>query len=121
MLKSCKYCGRIVDEKHRCSKKPIYKKANPHITKFRNSKEWKLKRKDIRQRDKQLCRMCYLNNRYVYNEIEVHHIEPLVFRFDLRLEDSNLISLCRMCHEDAEKGKISKEELRKTIPPNISE
>lgn len=120
MYRSCKYCGRIVTESHKCTKKPQYPKKNIKIVKFRNSKYWKNKRKDILQRDKQLCRWCYLQNKYVYNDIEVHHIVPLIENFELRLEDSNLISLCRMCHEEAEAGKITRDSLKNAIPPMIS-
>lgn len=121
MLRSCKYCGKIVEEYHICHYKPKYEKKDKEIVKFRNSKEWKQKRDEIRQRDKNLCRYCLSKNRLVYNQIEVHHIIPIKMNFELKLNDNNLISLCRMCHEDAEVGKILKEELKKIIstPPHI--
>lgn len=118
MLKTCKYCGKVVQESHKCVLKPRYQKSNIKIKKFRNSKEWKCKRNEIRTRDKQLCVYCFSKNRFVYDDIEVHHIIPLVEDFDKRLDDDNLISLCRMCHEDAEKEQIPREELQKLIPPS---
>lgn len=115
MLKTCHYCGRIVGENHKCRSKPRYNKKNIEIVKFRNSKEWKNKRDEIGMRDKHLCRYCLKNNRIVYEKIDVHHIIPLKDNFEMRLDDSNLISLCRMCHEDAEAGKITRLELQEII------
>lgn len=115
MLKTCKYCGKIVDTNHKCTMKPKYEKKDKEIVKFRNSKEWKNKRNEIGIRDKHLCRYCLANNRLVYDKIDVHHITPLKKNFNLRLDNNNLISLCRTCHEDAEKGKIPKEVLQEII------
>ena len=121
MLKTCKYCGRIVEPKHRCIQKPKYDKKDKEITAFRNSREWKEKRKEIQQRDKNLCRYCLSKNRLVYDQIDIHHIVPLKINFEMRLDNDNLISLCRMCHEEAEAGKITKDELQKIIltPPQV--
>lgn len=116
-LISCKYCGRIVEEGHRCINKPVYKKKNPKIVKFRNSVLWRHKREEIKERDKYLCRVCLSKKIFNYNYLEVHHIIPISQDYELRLENDNLITLCEMCHEDAERGKISREYLRKCIPP----
>ena len=115
MLKTCKYCGRIVNEYHKCTMKPKYEKKDKKIVAFRNSTDWKKKRTEILERDKHLCRYCLENKRLTYNNIEVHHIIPLKNNFELRLDNDNLISLCRMCHEEAEKGKIPKERHQKII------
>jgi len=45
----------------------------------------------------------------------VHHIEPIANAWDKRLEDDNLISLCRYHHELAEKGTIPAKELKSII------
>lgn len=39
-------------------------------------------------------------------ELQVHHIEPLEEREDLRLEEDNLITLCIQHHSMADNGKI---------------
>nr|MDP5197191.1 HNH endonuclease [Neobacillus sp. 179.-C4.2 HS] len=49
--------------------------------------------------------------KYNFNNIEVHHIVPLIEAWDKRLEDSNLISLCAYHHKMAESGQIPKNEL----------
>jgi len=39
---------------------------------------------------------------------EVHHIEPLAKRPDLAFDGSNLIALCRKCHEAVERHGMPK-------------
>ena len=118
MLKSCKYCGRIHDKKFICPNKPIRKTfKKTEEDKFRNTKAWQRKREYIKDRDKGLCQVCIRKlyntiKQYNYIDIEVHHIEPLREAYDLRLEDDNLISLCKYHHELAEKGEIHKNILK---------
>ena len=121
MLKTCKYCGRVVQEYHRCLNKPKYDKKDKEIVTFRNSREWKEKRKEIQQRDKNICRYCLTKKRLVYDQIDIHHIVPLKINFEMRLDNDNLISLCRMCHEEAEAGTIPEDELKEIIktPPQV--
>lgn len=112
MLKTCKYCGRIVPEDHVCSMKPKYNKADNNILKFRNSKEWKHKSLEIKQRDNSFCVYCRIKEgHYTYDDIEVHHIVPLAEDWNKRLDNINLITLCRRHHELAEKGDIDKKIL----------
>lgn len=80
--------------------------------KFYNSKKWKTKRIEILARDKYECQDCIArlkaakennielkgNDRLIRRAEEVHHIKELEERFDLRLDDDNLISLCVQCH-----------------------
>lgn len=121
MLRSCKYCGRIHDGKYICPRKPIrksYKKTEED--RFRNTKAWQRKRDNIKDRDKGLCQVCIRKiyntiKRYNYMDIEVHHIVPLRENYELRLEDDNLISLCKYHHELAEKGDIPRELLKSMI------
>lgn len=119
MKKACKYCGGIHERNYICDKYPKYKR-NKQSDIFRGSYEWKLKREDIMKRDKYLCVACLhnlpgtarkLNNK----ELSVHHIQPLSSNYELRSEDSNLITLCRAHHEAAESGRISAQELKKLI------
>ena len=119
---TCTYCG-IVERGHICPYKPKRKKEE--ITKerkFRNTKAWAKKSKEIRERDKYLCQVC-LSGKYNtfnvlnYDKIEVHHIVPLSVDYNKRLDNGNLITLCKFHHIMAEKGEISQEELKKLIPP----
>ena len=121
MLKSCKYCGRIHSKKEICSRKPVSTRESRE-DKFRNTTAWRNKREEIKKRDRYLCQAC-LNNlrgttkRLTTDDLSVHHIQPLKTNFDLRLEDSNLITLCAFHHELAENGRISASELKDIIPP----
>ena len=126
MLRSCAYCGRIHDikivcrqkeaaEKIRAEKRKSYKK-NAVGSKFRNSNVWRNKSLYIRKRDKFLCQCClneYEGTMNKYNDIEteVHHIVPIEEDYDKRLDNNNLITLCRYHHEQAEQGKIRRQEL----------
>lgn len=58
-------------------------------------------------------------NMVSYKALSVHHIVPLSEDYDKRLDDDNLVTLCSGCHEAAEQGKISRDELRQMIgyPP----
>ena len=99
---------------------PMKPKNNKYKTseadKFRWTRSWQKKRDDIRRRDKHLCQICIRKlyntiNKYNYNNLEVHHIVPIKESYDLRLEDTNLITLCEYHHELAEQGTIPRDEL----------
>ena len=115
MKRTCSYCGRIVDSHHICPSKP--KKDSTKANKFRATKAWHNKSESIRERDHYLCQVCLRNKQLTYESISVHHIEPLCKRYDLRLEDSNLISLCPKHHDEAERGKIKRQYLKDLIAP----
>lgn len=79
---------------------------------FYNSSAWKDKRIEILNRDHQECQDCRKRlrdavaagivlrgeDRKVRSAEEVHHIEELKEHPELGLDDDNLISLCKMCH-----------------------
>ena len=127
MLKTCPTCGGLheinevcpVQLKHRAEYlRNINRKLkrNSEADIFRNSRKWKRKRKQILSRDIFMCRVCFLLNHNITTEnLSVHHIESLNNNFKKRLDDSNLISLCRYHHEMAEKGAISVDTLKKII------
>lgn len=121
MKKACPYCGRIHDRKYICDKKPkAQKRQKSKEDIFRWSYDWKVMREYIMRRDKYLCVAC-LNDlpgtiRRLNNEdLSVHHIRPLKTNFELRLDEKNLITLCRFHHEMAENGEISAERLLKIL------
>lgn len=116
MYRSCSICGGIHQEDKMC--KRIYKK-NTIESKFRNTNAWIKKRNQIKKRDNYLCQLCLKENIYTYNDLQVHHIKSIKKDYDRRLDSDNLITLCRMHHEQAERGLITEEELYKIIkvPP----
>ncbi len=124
MLKSCCYCGKIHNKSFNCGNKPQKKYIrNKEIDRFRNTQLWQNKREYIKKRDKYLCQAC-LNNlkgtmKKINNEkLSVHHIKPLRTHYELRLTDSNLITLCDFHHEQAEDGRLSESQLYEIIPPS---
>lgn len=67
--------------------------------KFRGSVRWKRKRAEILKRDYNMCKIC--GNK---TGLQVHHIYSLDTHPSLKLEDSNLITLCNCCHHKAHNG-----------------
>lgn len=118
MLNSCSYCGRIHDKKYTCPSKPKREYKVTDIDRFRWTKRWQRKRKQINERDKYLCQVCIreLHNtqiQYNFKDIEVHHIIPIAEDWNLRLEDNNLICLCTYHHKMADNNLIDREELKR--------
>ena len=126
LLKSCAYCGRIHDKKYLCTekeraiKKRQCKDNTKEENKFRWSGKWKKKAEEIKQRDKYLCQVCLrelYDTKIKYNphHLEVHHAVSLREDFSSRLDNNNLITLCREHHEAAECGSIPLAEIKKII------
>ena len=118
MLKTCQYCG-IVQYDHVCPHKQK-KKEITSIDKFRWTKAWQNKREEIKKRDLCLCQICIRElydtvNKYNCDLLSVHHNIPLAENFDLRLENSNLITVCDFHHELCENGRIPREVVQKII------
>lgn len=118
MKKACSKCGKIHERNYICSasSSDMRKKAESQAFAFRSKQIWKRKSHEIRDRDLNLCQVCrrnLYNTRKVYNgrDISVHHIVSLVADYDRRLDNSNLITLCRYHHELAELGRIPQREL----------
>ena len=55
-----------------------------------------------------MCQVCIRQSEIKYNphNLEVHHIVGLRNDYNKRLDNDNLITLCREHHEMAEAGKI---------------
>lgn len=115
----CIYCGKIHEKKYDCGKRPQYKKDKDNrINKFHWSREWKRKSSEIRGRDI-VCKYCLAVDKVIQTtSLSVHHIIPLQEKegWDARLEDWNLITLCNMCHERAENGRIERKILLNLVP-----
>ena len=123
MLTTCRYCNSIHDSSYECEKKPKpeYKKNCTYIDRFRSSRAWRKKAEAIKRRDKYLCVYSLSKGIVETHDLEVHHIVPIKEDWNKRLDDSNLITLTRLVHEQAEDGTISREELLKVIFPRHDE
>lgn len=123
MLKSCKYCGRVHDDKIICTqkKRSIEIRQSTHkdtdAFRFRRSNEWTNKSITIRKRDRYICLCCEALmvgtvTQYNTRDLSVHHITPINEDFDQRLDDRNLITVCETHHEMCEAGEISRDQQR---------
>lgn len=111
-LKACPYCGRIHPRGFDCGKRPRYAPKGTASQRFRHTQCWKDKSLQIRERDHFMCVYCMQHDdRINTEEIEVHHIVPINEDYDKRLDDDNLVSLCREHHEQAEAGVIKRDAL----------
>lgn len=123
MLRSCKYCGRVHPTGYVCTMRPKDRKhRDEKIDRFRKTTAWTHKRAEILERDGHRCRMCDAEmapRRYNPGRLSVHHIEPLAERWDLRLEDWNLLTVCDRHHEEAERGGYDRSYLHELarVPP----
>ena len=116
MIRSCKWCGRYHDVKFDCGKKPSRVKNLNNADKFRNTRTWRNKSVEIRQRDKALCQICIrklydTTIQYNFSTIEVHHIVKLEVDQSRGLDNFNLISVCKMHHVMADAYQIPMNEL----------
>ena len=106
----------IADKKKMNSKRKSFKTYDEMteeelmLQKFYNSKEWRTKREQILARSNGLCVVCWLIGR-VRSATSVHHIKKLREHFELRLDDDNLIAVCRDCHELVESSCSSADEV----------
>ena len=125
MYKACGRCGKIHPANQDCPKRPIYRGGEER--KLRNKYSWATKAQEIKARANYLCEVCKAEGKYVYDQLEVHHIEKLRDHPELLLEDENLICLCVDHHKKADDGQISQDYLRQLAaardgkyPPTLS-
>ena len=78
---------------------------------FYRSTIWRVKRKEILKRDNNECQKCKSNGRYSKADC-VHHIKHLKDRPDLALVDSNLISVCDICHNILHPEKLHNNDVK---------
>lgn len=110
MFRLCAQCGQLHDFDTGTCRAIRFKKQTEAVQ-FRNTSRWQRKRKQIRERDKNLCQVCLLDmydtyNIYTYDNIEVNHIVPINEDSGRALNDNNLLCLCSHHHKMADKGII---------------
>lgn len=81
---------------------------------FYSSKQWKKKRITILKRDKYQCQICKRYGRLREATI-VHHIIEFEDDPSLALVNSNLISVCKQCHEKLHPEKGTKSNRLKSF------
>jgi len=131
MLKSCKYCGRVHDEKILCPQKESAQERrasykNHHRGKeapydrFRHTNLWKKTRDYVFHRDRCLCLCCLAELegteiKYNTHSLSVHHITPLKEDYELRADPTNALTVCPTHHEMCESGTIGRELQRQLV------
>lgn len=106
--KICSRCGRILPVGERCSCQPAYRRdyqkfrRDKRIQEFRNSSEWREMRKKIIERDGDTDQYVLHTTGALRPGFSVHHIIPLSERWDLRLDEHNLITLSSDTHASIE-------------------
>lgn len=110
MFKSCSRCGKIHPRNYICTKDKVFKGGDERN--LRQKAVCKRKMQETRERANNLCEVCRDNGRFVYNNLEVHHIEKVKEHPELLLEDDNLICLCQTCHKKADAGRLDKDYLK---------
>ncbi len=78
--------------------------------KFRSSSEWKKKRKEIMKRDNFKCKLCGKEE-----GLQCHHVYSLNTNWEKRLENNNIITVCKDCHSDIHNNKYSEYYLLQQI------
>lgn len=118
-LKSCPYCGRVHAIGIDCGCKPKRKKEDTERTKLRTCRQWDKIRSAARERDGNLCRVCLAECIITVDNLEVHHIVPLVESPDKAYDLDNVITLCVKHHKVADAGKLSRDKLYRLVkdPP----
>lgn len=84
------------------------------VKKFYKSVEWIKKRKQILKRDNYECQKCKSFGKYHKAEC-VHHKKHLRKAPELALTDSNLISLCNVCHNEEHPEKLNNKAKKRFI------
>ena len=119
MLKACSRCGKIHPDgecsiPHVRNYKREYKGSiRTEEQKFRSTAQWQRKRWQVLQRDGFCCRLCLHNHKMETRGLQVHHIVKMRDNPSLRLEDTNLITLCPECHSIVERDNSLQPLLRK--------
>lgn len=112
MKRYCSICHKI--HEGRCKRSRVYDSVrNSKADKFRNTQSWRRKTAVILARDYHCCRVCANAGVICTSGLSVHHIISLAKDYSKRLDDDNLITLCRYHHEQAERGVIRAAELRR--------
>lgn len=121
-LKTCTYCRKIHGKEINCTaKKGYYREKNARYEKdkdylkFIKSKQWCEKSQEIKLLDAYCCLMCKSLGLISPKYLEVHHIVKVRNDISLKLDNSNLITLCIAHHKQADANKISNNELHRLI------
>lgn len=101
----CKECQVIIS-----SKRNRERTKNLAIEATTKNSIWKSLRKQILRRDNNCCVLCFKRGYITYKTLQVHHIVKRVDDESLIYEPTNLVTLCRNCHEEVEKMSVKQQK-----------
>ncbi|MCM3616688.1 HNH endonuclease [Sutcliffiella horikoshii] len=90
----CEECEGKRKNRHKAYNKSV---RNKESESFYNSKEWKIVRNRVADRDVHLCQLCLSRKKIKPLEI-VHHIKEYLKHKELGLLMNNLLGVCAQCH-----------------------
>ena len=125
MLKSCKYCGRVHDEKVICHAKSkrleeirikefSKDRHNKEYTEIIRTNKWTKTSREVKERDNYMCLICKEDG-IIKKCDSVHHIEKVLKNKNKAYSNNNLISLCNEHHIAAEKGDYTIDYLKRLV------
>ena len=100
-------CGNIVPRTETCSckkrqqtnRRKYQTEKEAEEAKFLKSARWKKKRLKVIKRDGGSCQRCLTKHNIIESDnLQVHHIKSRKNFPDLRWEETNLVTLCRLCN-----------------------
>jgi len=113
MKTRCRNCTTLIDfgttycskckEKVKKQRKKYTTERTKEADKYTKTTTWQSLRREIILRDNSCCVLCFLRGKIEYRQLQVHHIIKRVDDITLAYERSNLVTLCRTCHEEVEK------------------
>ena len=89
---------------------PIDRYLKKYNQNFYKTYAWKKKRKEILDRDNRECQECKKHGK-VSRATVVHHVKEYKLFPSLALDDENLESLCRDCHEAKHPDRLKNFEI----------
>lgn len=120
MIKTrCRRCKKLIEFKttycKECNvkvnslKKNSLSLKNKEVEATTKSARWKSLRAEIIRRDKGCCVLCFQRKIITYRTLQVHHIVKRINDPSLIYEPSNLVTVCRSCHEEIEELSPAKQ------------
>ena len=92
------YCPEHIDQVKNRGQRQKYSKSST----LYNTATWRTLRQQILKRDRYQCQICGSNYK-----LAVDHIQPHRDNLDLFLDPNNLITLCKVCHDNKTRQEIN--------------
>ncbi|GAA0071677.1 hypothetical protein UT300003_32020 [Clostridium sardiniense] len=117
MKTRCRQCRKLIDFgntfcdecKSKITKERKKGLKDKNVEATTKSTRWKALRSKIVQRDK-CCVLCLRRGFIEYRSLQVHHLVKRVDDNSLIYEPSNLVTVCRNCHEELEKLSLKEQK-----------